>query len=204
MLLPREYYQNNDVVFLAKDLLGKVLLTEIEGILTSGIIVETEAYKAPEDRASHAFNNKITARTKTMYLEGGHSYIYLCYGIHEMCNVVTAKEGLAHAVLIRAIEPLEGLDIMLKRRNHNALKSNITRGPGCVCKALGITGNMNARPFYVQKSPLRIYDQSIRYSSEQLMSSKRIGVDYAGESANWPYRFYVKENTYVSKHPKSG
>ncbi len=202
MLIPKKYYLNHDVVFLAKDLLGKVLLTECGGMITSGVIVETEAYRAPEDKASHAYNNRMTERTRTMYLAGGLAYIYLCYGIHQMCNVVTGEEGFAHAVLIRAIQPLDGIQTMLQRRNQSTLTPALTRGPGCVCKALNINRQLNAVAFYHPKSPLRIYDRGILFLNTQISSSKRIGVEYAGESANWLYRFYINDNCYVSKHPR--
>lgn len=197
MLIKAPYYEENDVVFLARDLLGKVLLTEIHGRITSGIIVETEAYKAPEDKASHAYNNRMTERTKTMFLSGGHAYIYLCYGIHEMFNVVTAQSGTAHAVLIRAVQPLTGAEFMRKRRNLPASDYRLTRGPGCVSKALGITRSYNACKLYDPQSPIRIYDDNIRYDKLQIACSKRIGVSYAEEAADWLFRFFVKENPYV-------
>ncbi len=199
MILKKSYYSNPDVLYIANDLLGKVLYTEINGIITSGIIVETEAYKAPEDKASHAYNNRKTERTKTMFLDGGHAYIYLCYGIHEMFNVVTGQPGTPHAVLIRAIEPLEGTETMLLRRNMKEFKSNISKGPGSLTRALGITRQFNECKLYDSKSPVRIYDERIQYNKSQIGISKRIGVQYAEESADWPYRFFVKENEYVSK-----
>jgi DNA-3-methyladenine glycosylase len=199
MILKKSYYSNPDVLYIANDLLGKVLYTEINGIITSGIIVETEAYKAPEDKASHAYNNRKTERTKTMFLDGGHAYIYLCYGIHEMFNVVTGAPGTPHAVLIRAIEPLEGTETMLLRRNMKEFKSNISKGPGSLTRALGITRQFNECKLYDSKSPVRIYDERIQYNKSQIGISKRIGVQYAEESADWPYRFFVKENEYVSK-----
>ena len=202
MLLKQSYFQNEDVLFIARDLLGKILLTEIDGIITSGIIVETEAYKAPEDKASHAYNNRLTNRTKTMFLAGGHAYIYLCYGIHEMFNIVTAKQGMAHAILIRAVEPFQGIDKMLVRRKMHGLKSDITKGPGSLSKALGISRQLNESKIYDTKSPIRIYDENIYYDSSQIGISKRVGVNYAGESADWPYRFFVKENVYVSRNER--
>ncbi len=202
MLLKKTYFQSEDVVSIAKDLLGKILLTEINGIITSGIIVETEAYKAPEDKASHAFNNRRTERTKTMFLPGGHAYIYLCYGIHEMFNVVTAQNGIPHAVLIRAIEPIEGIDEMLRRKKMSILKPNLTKGPGSLSKALGISRNLNACKLYDKKSSIRLYDENIRFNKSRIGSSKRIGVSYAEESADWLFRFFVKENQYVCSTPK--
>lgn len=198
-LLSKSYYENEDVLFIARDLLGKVLLTEIDGIITSGIILETEAYKAPEDKASHAYGNRMTNRTKTMFLSGGHAYIYLCYGIHEMFNVVTAMEEIPHAILIRAIFPLKGLETMLARRKMQALNSKITKGPGSLAKALGISRKFNECQLYAQNSPIRIYDENRHYSDKQIAVSKRIGVNYAEESAHLPYRFFVKGSEYVSE-----
>jgi DNA-3-methyladenine glycosylase len=198
MLLQKAFYQNKDVVELARNLLGKVLLTDIDGVITSGIIIESEAYKAPEDAASHAYKSRLTNRTKTMFLPGGHAYIYLCYGIHEMFNVVTAEEGIPHAILIRAIEPLQGIDCMLNRRNMESLKPAITKGPGSLAKALGISRQYNECKLFDPKSPIRIYDENIHYPDKKIGNSKRIGVQYAGKSAHWPYRFFVKNNEFVS------
>src|ERR1700742_4256945 len=138
MKLPLSFYQRNDVVQISRELLGKYLFTCIDGEITGGYIVETEAYHGVIDRASHAFGNRQTPRTSTMFKKGGIIYVYLCYGIHEMLNVVTSPEGVPHAVLIRALNPTDGIDIMLMRRNMNAIKNNITAGPGSVAQALGI------------------------------------------------------------------
>lgn len=197
-LIDREYYLNPDVVGLAKSLLGKILVSKVDNHITSGIIIETEAYKAPEDRASHAFNNRRTPRTSTMFMEGGHAYVYICYGIHHLFNVITAVEGIPHAVLIRALEPLDGLDYMLIRRKMSALNYTITKGPGSLSQALGITQNLNATKLYDRKSPIQLFESNQKYSDSQIGISKRIGVESSGESASLPYRFYVKGNVYVS------
>ena len=144
MKLTEAYYQNTDVVAISKDLLGKYLFTQIDGVITGGYIVETEAYNGAVDKASHAYGNRKTNRTEVMFRQGGIVYVYLCYGIHEMLNIVTSTEGHAQAVLIRAINPTEGIDVMLHRRNMLAVKPNITSGPGSVAKALGISRKMNA------------------------------------------------------------
>src|ERR1700722_6969583 len=144
MKLPETYYHNTDVVALSRDLLGKYLFTRIDGELTGGYIVETEAYNGAVDKASHAYGNKKTNRTEVMFRQGGIIYVYLCYGIHEMLKIVTSDDGHAPAILIRAINPTEGIDVMLYRRNMLVLKSNITMGPGSVAKALGISRNINA------------------------------------------------------------
>ncbi|MBK7738400.1 MAG: DNA-3-methyladenine glycosylase [Saprospiraceae bacterium] len=197
-LIDREYYLNPDVVGLAKSLLGKIIVSKVDNHITSGIIIETEAYKAPEDRASHAFNNRRTPRTSTMFMEGGHAYVYICYGIHHLFNVITAVEGIPHAVLIRALEPLDGLDHMLIRRKMSSLNFTITKGPGSLSQALGITQNLNATKLYDRKSPIQLFESNQKYSDSQIGISKRIGVESSGESASLPYRFYVKGNVYVS------
>lgn len=197
-LIDKEYYLNPDVVGLAKSLLGKIIVSKVDNHITSGIIIETEAYKAPEDRASHAFNSRRTPRTSTMFMEGGHAYVYICYGIHHLFNVITAVEGIPHAVLIRALEPLDGLDHMLIRRKMSALNYTITKGPGSLSQALGITQNLNATKLYDRKSPIQLFESNQMYSDSQIGISKRIGVESSGESASLPYRFYVKGNVYVS------
>jgi DNA-3-methyladenine glycosylase len=198
--LPQSFYLNPDVVHLSKSLLGKYLFTCLDGVTTGGYIVETEAYNGVIDRASHAYGNKLTPRTKTMFMQGGIAYVYLCYGIHEMFNVVTSVEGQPHAILIRAIEPTDGIDIMLYRKKMEVLKPNITKGPGSVAKALGISRAINALD--LQGDTLWIEDRGLTFPDEAIASAPRIGVDYAGKDALLPYRFYVKGNKYVSKPNK--
>jgi len=198
--LPESYYLNQDVLHLSKDLLGKYLFTCVDGITTGGYIVETEAYNGIIDKASHSYGNKITPRTKTMFMQGGISYVYLCYGIHEMFNVVTSVEGQPHAILIRAIHPTEGLEIMLYRRKMLNLKPNITMGPGSVAKALGISRTINA--VSLQSDVLWIEDRGLSFPDKAIAAVPRVGVDYAGNDALLPYRFYVKGNPYVSKPNK--
>ncbi|TWR31272.1 DNA-3-methyladenine glycosylase [Mucilaginibacter pallidiroseus] len=200
MKLPQSYYQSNDVVELSRDLIGKYLFTFIDGELTGGIITETEAYAGVIDKASHAYRGRNTNRTQTMYLEGGVSYVYLCYGIHEMFNVVTSAEGQPHAILIRAIEPTDGIEAMLVRRGMEVLKPNITKGPGSVTKALGISRKINA--ISLEGDTIWIEDRGCHYPDEQVAAGPRIGVAYAKEDALLPYRFYVRNNIYVSKPNK--
>jgi DNA-3-methyladenine glycosylase len=200
MKLPEEYYHNPDVVAVSRDLIGKYLFTSIDGEVTGGYIVETEAYAGVIDRASHAFGGRMTPRTQTMYMQGGVSYVYLCYGIHEMFNIVTSAEGHPHAILIRAIQPTEGIDIMMHRRNMETLKSNITKGPGSVAKALGISRRINAMS--MQSDVIWVEDRGLIFPDEAVAAGPRIGVGYAGEDALLPYRFYVKGNIYVSKPNK--
>jgi DNA-3-methyladenine glycosylase len=198
--IPHSFYLGSDVVAISKSLLGKYLFTSIDGLITGGYIVETEAYNGVVDKASHAFGNRITPRTKIMFQEGGIAYIYLCYGIHEMLNVVTSVEGQPHAILIRAIEPTTGMDIMQARRNMEKVKPNITAGPGSVAKALGIDRKLNG--ISLQSDILWIEDRGLTFNDDQIASVPRIGVAYAGQDALLPYRFYVKGSPYVSKPNK--
>jgi DNA-3-methyladenine glycosylase len=198
--LPFSYYQNPDVIFLAKDLLGKVLFTEIEGEITAGIIVETEAYFGAHDKASHAYGNRRTDRTETLYNEGGMSYVYLCYGIHHLFNIVTSVKDEPHAVLVRAVEPLIGKDIMELRRKMPFTKPAISAGPGSAAKALGIDRSFNKKDLMGEE--IWLEDQGIRYSEDQIAAVPRVGVAYAQEDAFLPWRFFVKGNKYVSKPNK--
>ncbi len=200
MKLPPSFYLNTDVVYLAKNLIGKYLFTCIDGIITGGYIVETEAYNGVIDRASHAYGNRNTPRTSTMFMVGGIAYVYLCYGIHEMFNVVTSVEGQPHAILIRAIHPTEGIEAMLLRRNMEILKPNITRGPGSLAKAMGISRAINA--ISLQSDTLWIEDRGLVVPDEKIAAAPRIGVDYAGDDALLLYRFYIKGDLYVNKPNK--
>lgn len=198
--LPRSYYSNQDVLFLAQDLLGKVLFTEINGETTAGIIVETEAYFGVKDKASHAYGGRRTDRTETLYSHGGISYVYLCYGIHHLFNVVTSVENEPHAVLVRAVEPLIGKEIMEERRNIPASKPAISSGPGSAAKALGIDRTFNRKD--LSGHEIWIEDHGISYTPHEIIAGPRIGVAYAQEDALLPWRFFVKGNKYVSKPNK--
>jgi DNA-3-methyladenine glycosylase len=200
MKLPESYYLGNDVVSISKDLLGKYLFTCIDGVTTGGYIVETEAYNGVIDKASHAFGNRLTPRTKTMFMQGGIAYVYLCYGIHEMFNIVTSVEGHPQVILIRAIQPTDGIEAMQVRRNMPVLKPTITAGPGSVAKALGISRDINA--FSLQGDTIWLEDRGLHFADDQIKAGPRIGVAYAAEDALLPYRFYVKGNVYVSKPNK--
>jgi DNA-3-methyladenine glycosylase len=200
MKLPEEYYLSSDVVALSRNLIGKYLFTCINGETTGGYIVETEAYNGIIDKASHSYGNRITPRTKTMFEQGGIAYVYLCYGIHEMFNIVTSVGGQPHAILIRAIVPTHGLDVIMHRRNMETLKPNITKGPGSVAKALGISRKINA--FSLQSDTIWVEDRELSFPDTEVIAGPRIGVDYAGEDALLPYRFYVRGNIFVSKPNK--
>ena len=141
--LPLSFYQQDDVLEISRQLLGKYLLTHFDNQLTGGMIIETEAYRAPEDRASHAYGMHRTKRNAIMYQAGGFCYVYLCYGMHAMFNVVTNQEGIPHAILIRAIEPIIGIETMLARRHKQKLDSHLTGGPGTLAQALGIHPSHN-------------------------------------------------------------
>lgn len=195
--LPFSFYQSEFVNDLAVKLLGKQLFTLIDGELTAGIIVETEAYKGIEDKASHAYGGRFTNRTQIMYEQGGLSYVYLCYGIHHLFNVVTAPKGIPHAVLIRGLEPTTGLDVMLRRRNMNALKPNLTAGPGAMAKAMGIDKTLNAKDLLGEE--IWIEDTGIKVLEADVVEAPRVGVDYAGDHSLLPWRYYIKGNKFVSK-----
>ena len=184
--LPRSYYMDPDVVAVAHDLLGRVLVTKFDGILTAGIICETEAYAGAGDRASHAHAGRRTQRNEMMFAKGGTAYVYLCYGIHHLFNVVTNSADIPHAVLIRAIHPVDGLDVMRARRGSGARLS--TRGPGTLTQALGIRTMHNGTDLLSET--LYIEDRSIHVPSGIVITGPRIGVDYAGADALLPYRFH--------------
>lgn len=188
--LSRDFYLRDDVVQISKDLLGKYLFTDINGKLTAGIITETEAYAGAIDKASHAYGNRRTARTETMFAGGGVSYVYLCYGIHSLFNVVTNIEGIPHAALIRGIKPIEGIDIILERRKSNKLKKDLTVGPGKVSLALGINFRHHNN-LDLQGNQIWIEDKGIKVNPKDITIGPRVGVDYAGEDALLPYRFQI-------------
>src|SRR3954468_10296694 len=136
-ILPRSFYDRQDVTLIARELVGKILMTRFDNVITAGRIVETEAYNGAVDKASHAYGNRRTNRTEVMFGKAGTAYVYLCYGIHQMFNIVTNKEGTPHAILIRAVEPLQGIDLMLERTGKKKLDETLTRGPGNVGRAFG-------------------------------------------------------------------
>jgi DNA-3-methyladenine glycosylase len=192
--LPLAFYEQHDTLTLAKQLLGCTLYTQIDGQLTAGIITETEAYLGAEDKASHAYNNLKSKRTQTMFEQGGISYVYLCYGMHHLFNVVTHQKGIPHAILIRAIEPTIGIETMKIRRGNKSLKI-LTNGPAKLAQALGINKDHNA---------LSLLDETIWIAPTTdttfgIVSTTRIGVDYAQEDALLPYRFYIADSAYISK-----
>ncbi len=194
--LPASFYSRTNVVTIAKELLGKLLVTEFDGLFTSGRIVETEAYNGVVDKASHAYGGRRTQRTETMYADGGIAYVYLCYGIHHLFNVVTNKVDTPHAILIRGIEPVKGIDIMLQRMKKEKQDYTVGRGPGNVSKALGIS--VSHTSLSLLQKEIYIAEDGYKIKPSQIGVSVRIGVDYAAEDALLPYRFYIKDNPYVS------
>ena len=195
--LPENFYQRNDVTIISKELLGKFLISDIDGIVTGGMITEVEAYNGISDKASHAFGGRRTNRTETMYGKGGICYVYLCYGIHHLFNVVTNKINIPHAVLIRAIEPIIGIDEMLKRRNKINIQPNLTSSPGSMSSSLGIKTSDSGSDLCGNR--IYIEDRGINISDSKIISTKRVGVDYAGKDALLKYRFYIKGNKFISK-----
>ena|SRR5688572_33373941 len=193
--LPHSFYLHDDVVAIARQLLGKVLVTEFDGERTSGRIVETEAYAGITDKASHASKGK-TPRTSVLFHTGGTAYIYLCYGIHQMFNIVTGPAETAHAVLIRAAEPLEGSDIMLRRSGKKLLDETITRGPGNVGRAFGFHTSQTGQSLL--SDTMFLADDGHSLDPATIAVSARIGVAYAGADALRPYRFYNNSSRYVS------
>lgn len=195
-ILNENFYTRQDVVKIAKDLLGKLIVTYFDDSLTAVRITETEAYNGIVDKASHAYNNRRTKRTEIMYANGGTSYVYLCYGIHHLFNIVTNIKDVPHAVLIRAGEPVIGVDCMLQRTNKKSLGNTLTSGPGNISKALGIYTyhnglQLNGKNFFIG-------DDGFRLLRKNIIATARIGVSYAAEDALLPYRFFIKGNMYVS------
>jgi DNA-3-methyladenine glycosylase len=194
--LPVSFYRQKNVCTIAKALIGKVLVSSFNRIITAGRIVETEAYNGAIDRASHAWGGRRTNRTEIMYANGGLAYVYLCYGIHHLFNVVTNVADVPHAVLIRGIEPLVGINHMLQRTGKIKLDHTLTRGPGNVSKALGIYTQHTG--IDLRGNELFIVDDGFIAKPSSIAATPRIGVDYAGMDALLPYRFILKDNPYVS------
>ena len=194
--LSADFYQRDDVLIISCELLGKVLCTNFHGKLTSGIIVETEAYAGVTDKASHAYGGRRTKRTETIYASGGTAYVYLCYGIHHLFNIVTNNKNIPHAVLIRAIQPLDGIDIMLQRRNKKKVDRSLTAGPGSLTRALSIT--IKDSGTLLMDNLIWLEDQNIQIKNQDILASPRVGVQYAGKDASNPWRFQIENSPWVS------
>ena len=184
---------------IAKELLGKILVSAIDGKVCTGRIVETEGYIGITDKASHSFGGKRTARNEHMYGVAGISYVYICYGMHHLFNVVTNDENIPDAVLIRAVEPIAGIEQMLARTGKKTVDFTLTKGPGNVAKAFGITKGHSG--VNLLKNEIYLADDGFVISENEIGSSKRIGCESAGADGLLPYRFYVRGNKYVSGRP---
>jgi len=194
MKIPLDFYIRDDVVQVSRELLGKVLCTRIDGQVTKAIITETEAYAGIGDKASHAYGGRRTKRTEPMYARGGTAYVYLCYGIHHLFNVVTNQIGTPHAILIRVGTPLEGIDVMERRRNKPATDHNFLNGPGSLGQALGITTDYSGVSLVEDR--IWIENRQISVSPGNILSGPRVGIDYAEEDAKKPYRFRIEVNDF--------
>jgi DNA-3-methyladenine glycosylase len=197
--LPTQFYEGTNVILIAKELIGKIIVTNFDGLITTGRIVETEAYIGLTDKASHSFNGKRTARNEHMYAAAGTAYVYICYGMHHLFNVVTNAAEIPDAVLIRAVEPLTGIDVMLKRTGRLKLDNTLTKGPGNAAKALGISKGHSG--INLIKNEIYIAEDGFEIPVTEIGMSRRIGVESSGEAALLPYRFYVKANRFVSSYP---
>jgi DNA-3-methyladenine glycosylase len=194
--LGKDFFLRENVVDISRELIGKFLVTNFNDVITSGMIVETEAYNGVIDKASHAYNGRRTARNEIMYGEGGNTYVYLCYGIHHLFNIVTNKKDTPHAVLIRAVIPKEGIAAVLKRRNQKSLTKKIADGPGTSSQALGIKTNHTG--ISLSGKMIWVEDRKIEFSKKDIKAGPRIGVDYAGKDALLPYRFRLNDNIITS------
>ncbi|MEO8795902.1 MAG: DNA-3-methyladenine glycosylase [Daejeonella sp.] len=195
--LSADFFQREDTLTIARELLGKVLISNINDQLTGGIIVETEAYQGPLDRGSHAYGGKRTARNEMMYNRGGLVYMYICYGIHDMINVVTGSNDSSHAILIRALQPTLGLEVMRERRNIYNQDKRLCQGPGALSKAMGLNKSHNG--IDLQHDLIWIEDQNINFSNDEILETARVGMNFDGPYKTIPWRFLVKDNKYVSK-----
>jgi DNA-3-methyladenine glycosylase len=199
--LLRSFYENTDTLTVAAKLLGKKLVVPTsDGARVSGIIVEVEAYLGPEDKASHAYGHRQTARNKAMYGPGGTVYIFFIYGMYFQFNVVTNYESAPHAVLVRALEPDEGIDLMRLRRGDGKNDRELTSGPGKLCIALGIDRSYNMADLTGERIWI---ERARRVSHRDIVSGPRIGIDYAEEYAMMPWRFWIRDNIFVSRHRKN-
>ncbi len=192
MILPAAFYRRPDPVLIARELLGKVLVSEVDGLRTTGRIVETEAYSHVNDRACHSHLGRFTERTKVMYAPGGVAYVYLVYGLHTLFNVVTNEDGCADAVLIRAVEPLEGIPAMLARRGLPKVVRNLTTGPGMLTQAMGISRRHYGLDLTIGREIWLETSDTAAPTDADILASPRVGIAYAGEDAALPWRFRLK------------
>lgn len=194
--LDLDFYKRDDVVAISQELLGKWLFTNLDGELTGGIIVETEAYNFPDDLANHAHGMRRTSRNQTMFWAGGCCYVYLCYGIYPLLNVITSQVDIPHAVLIRAIEPKIGIETMMKRRKREKLKRDLTGGPGILTQALGVKKMHNG--VLLTGNEIWIEDRGTIVDQSSILASPRVGIPYAKEHISLPWRFRIKDSQWTS------
>jgi len=196
--LERDFYTRADTLRVARELLGKRLVVPAAGgARVSGRVVEVEAYLGAEDRAAHSYGGRRTRRTETMFAAGGTAYVFFVYGMHHQFNVVTGPEGLPHAVLVRAVEPEEGTELMRGRRPVSK-ERELTSGPGKLCRALGIDLSFDGEDL-TEGGRVWLEEAGVRLEPEQVAGGPRIGVAYAAEDALKPWRFWVEGNAYVSR-----
>lgn len=199
--LSRDFY-NRDTITVSQELLGKYLIHKVNGEELVGKIVEVEAYKGPLDKAAHSYNNRRTGRNEIMYGEAGYAYVFIIYGMYDCMNVVTEEKEKPEAVLIRALEPIKGLNAMAEYRFGKKFEDlnkreqkNLTNGPGKLCKAMMITRALNGEDLLGES----LYITEGNDEHIEIVTSKRIGIDYAEEATHYPWRFYIKDNKFVSK-----
>jgi DNA-3-methyladenine glycosylase len=197
--LQEKFYLRDNVVEISRDLLGKVLSTKLDGVLTQAVITETEAYAGVTDKASHAYGGRRTKRTEPMFGRGGIAYVYLCYGIHHLFNVVTSVEGTPHAVLVRAGRPFAGMEQMLLRRNRRDVDDALLAGPGSLARAMGITTAHTSETLLGNR--IWIEDRGIVFDESSISAGPRVGVDHAEEDADCPYRFIVTPSDILLQQP---
>ena len=198
--LGKAFYDRDDVLQIARELLGKIVVTTINGKVSSGRIVETEAYVGLVDKASHSFGGRRTPKNEHMYCAPATSYVYICYGMHQMLNIVTNKKDIPDAILIRALEPMDGIPLMLERTGKAQFDNTLTKGPGNVGKALGLNKLHSGKD--LMKGEISVYEDKLStIEAAQIGVSKRIGVESAGADGLLPYRFYIKGNKFVSGRP---
>jgi DNA-3-methyladenine glycosylase len=198
--LPQAFYLRDDVLQITRELLGKFLVTKINGTITSGMITEAEAYAGEIDSASHAFKGRRTSRTEIMFAHGGTAYVYICYGIHHLFNVVTNQKDIPHAILIRGIEPAEGIEVMLKRRKMKAPNFSLTAGPGALSQALGI--HVSHTGLDLLGDIIWIEDRGVKIPPQKILRTIRVGVESSGKDARLPYRYIIKDNPWVTRTPR--
>jgi DNA-3-methyladenine glycosylase len=199
-ILPASFYEQYDAISLAQQLLGKILSVDHQGETLTAMIVETEAYRESDDKGCHTYRHGRTTRTESMYTAAGHAYVYMCYGIHPMLNVVAGPINQGDAVLIRAVEPITGQNTMQALRGHHIKAHDLTNGPGKLTVALGISQVDDGIALFATKSKLKILNSDISIKKSDIVASPRVGMSkFVAECSHWPWRFYITDNRYVSR-----